>query len=181
MKVGRRSARGSRERRARPDVKGRETTIVYIIVYVIILCHIICFQYIILIPAREPRPFGRETTVRVSPAICRRRLRMLVPCWCQRERGRQNALICTLTVFKSSVWRNGPSPWEMWTFEGHVEVKISNGSGICDPQCVFLRIEIMRTDLRCPKLLQRSTHMTGAWQTPFDGRGGKTRVQTGRK
>ena len=26
--------------------------------------------------------------------------------------------------------RNGPSPWETWTFEGRLEVSISNGSGI---------------------------------------------------
>ena len=53
----------------------------------------------------------------------------------------------TRPVFKSSIWKNGPSPWESWTFEGHVEVKISNHrSEIWDPQSKVLRIEILRTD-----------------------------------
>ena len=33
-------------------------------------------------------------------------------------------------------------------FKGHVEVNISNGSGIRDPQSGSLRIEVMRTDRR---------------------------------
>ena len=49
-------------------------------------------------------------------------------------------------VFKSSIRRNGPRPWEIWTFRGHFEVRPSNGSGIWDPQFEFLRIELMKTD-----------------------------------
>jgi len=35
---------------------------------------------------------------------------------------------------------------EIWTFKGHVEVRISKGSGIWDPQFEIMRIEIMKTD-----------------------------------
>ena len=38
-----------------------------------------------------------------------------------------------------SFCRNGPSPWELCTFKGHLEVKISNGSGIWDPQFEILQ------------------------------------------
>ena len=31
---------------------------------------------------------------------------------------------------KSSIWKNGPSPWETGAFNGHSEVNVSNGSGI---------------------------------------------------
>ena len=37
-------------------------------------------------------------------------------------------------MFKGWIWRSGPSPWEVWTCKGQVEVSISNGSGIRDPQ-----------------------------------------------
>ena len=40
----------------------------------------------------------------------------------------------------------GPAPWRYRTFKGHVEVNISNGSGIGDPQIEMLQIEITRTD-----------------------------------
>ena len=33
-------------------------------------------------------------------------------------------------VFKSSIWKNGPSPREIRTLKGHFEVNISNASGI---------------------------------------------------
>ena len=33
-------------------------------------------------------------------------------------------------TLKSSTWKIGPRPWEIWTFKGYAEVKISNGSGI---------------------------------------------------
>ena len=38
----------------------------------------------------------------------------------------------------SSIWKNGPSPWEIRTFEGHLEAHISNGSGILDPSMLVL-------------------------------------------
>ena len=28
------------------------------------------------------------------------------------------------------IWKNGPGPWEIRTFRGHVEVNVGNGSGI---------------------------------------------------
>ena len=39
------------------------------------------------------------------------------------------------SVFRSSIWKNGP--------RGHVEVSISNGSGIRDPQMEYLQIETL--------------------------------------
>ena len=45
-------------------------------------------------------------------------------------------------AFKCSTWRNGPSPWEISTFKGHDEVKLSNGSGFRDPRFEILRIDI---------------------------------------
>ena len=48
-------------------------------------------------------------------------------------------------VFKSSIWRNGPSPWEIWTFGGHAEANTSNVCGFLDPQLVILRSESART------------------------------------
>ena len=50
------------------------------------------------------------------------------------------------SVFKGSIWKHGPSPWEIWTFKGHFDLSRGNGSGIWDPQFHILRIEIMRTD-----------------------------------
>ena len=55
-------------------------------------------------------------------------------------------LIVARPVFKGSIWKNGPSPWDILTFKGHFEGKISNGSGIRYPQFEIVRIEIMRTD-----------------------------------
>ena len=52
-------------------------------------------------------------------------------------------------AFKGSVWKNGPSPWEILTLKGGFEVTIINDSGIRDPQFGIVRIEIMRTDLSC--------------------------------
>ena len=49
-------------------------------------------------------------------------------------------------VFKSSIWKNGPCLWEIWTSKGHSEVNISSGSGIRDPRFEISWIEIMRTD-----------------------------------
>ena len=49
-------------------------------------------------------------------------------------------------VSESSVWRDGPRPWEMCTFEGHSEVKTRKGFGIWDPQLNISWIEITRTD-----------------------------------
>ena len=40
----------------------------------------------------------------------------------------------------------GPALGRIWTSKGHSHAKISNGSGIRDPQIEMLRIEIMRTD-----------------------------------
>ena len=55
-------------------------------------------------------------------------------------------------VFKSSIWKNGLSPWDIRAFKGHLEVTISEGSGIRDPQFEVLRIEIVRTDRRMTEL-----------------------------
>ena len=55
-------------------------------------------------------------------------------------------LLLIRPAFKSSIWKTGPSAWEIWTFKGHLEVGISNGSGIWDPHIDILQIEIMRTD-----------------------------------
>ena len=44
--------------------------------------------------------------------------------------------------FKKSTWTNWPSPREIWTFGGHLEVNTSNGSGIWDHQFRKLRIDI---------------------------------------
>ena len=33
-------------------------------------------------------------------------------------------------VFKGSIWKNVPRPWEIWTFKWHFEVNVGNGSGI---------------------------------------------------
>ena len=33
-------------------------------------------------------------------------------------------------VSEHPIWKNGPGPWEMGIAKGHVEVKMSNGSGI---------------------------------------------------
>ena len=46
--------------------------------------------------------------------------------------------------FSSSIWKNGPSPWDICTFKGHLDVNISRGSGISDTQFDILQIEIMR-------------------------------------
>ena len=43
-------------------------------------------------------------------------------------------------VFKGSIWKNGPSPWEIWILKGHFEVKISSGSRIW-PSNWILRID----------------------------------------
>ena len=45
-------------------------------------------------------------------------------------------------VFKSSIWKNGPIPWEVWTFRYQFEVQISNGSGIWDPQLEMYQFEL---------------------------------------
>ena len=38
-------------------------------------------------------------------------------------------MVIVIVVFKSSIWRNGPSPWEIWTLKGHFEVRVvGNGS-----------------------------------------------------
>ena len=50
--------------------------------------------------------------------------------------------------FKSSIWKNGSRLWEILTFKGHLQVKISNGSGIWDSHVEIVRVEIMRTDRR---------------------------------
>ena len=62
--------------------------------------------------------------------------------------GREDARVVLLTrpVFDSSIWKNGPSPWEIGTFKGQVEVKISNGSGIWDPRFEIVWTVIRRTD-----------------------------------
>ena len=52
----------------------------------------------------------------------------------ERERERYTYTHILRSVFKSSIWKNGPSPWEIWAFKRHVEASISNGSGIWDPQ-----------------------------------------------
>ena len=49
------------------------------------------------------------------------------------------------------IQRNGLRPWEVWTFKGHVEVKMSNGSGIWDPQFEALQFECMITDRKTNK------------------------------
>ena len=54
----------------------------------------------------------------------------------------------TQPVCKSLIWKNGPSPWEIQTFQGQVEVKIGNGSGIRDPQLEIMQVGIMRADRR---------------------------------
>ena len=45
-------------------------------------------------------------------------------------------------LFKSAIWKNGPSPWEIGTFKGYVGVKISIiGSWSRDPQFEILHIK----------------------------------------
>ena len=51
-------------------------------------------------------------------------------------------------VFKSSVCKDGPRPWETLTSKGHFEVKVSTGSGIRDPQSEISQIEVSRADCR---------------------------------
>ena len=41
---------------------------------------------------------------------------------------------------------SGPSPWGIWTFKGHVEVGMSNGSELWDLQFEISQIVSMRTD-----------------------------------
>ena len=43
---------------------------------------------------------------------------------------RRHADFHSTASFQSSIWKNGPSPWEIWTSKGHFEVKISNVSGL---------------------------------------------------
>ena len=57
-----------------------------------------------------------------------------------REVGLANLLPGLRPVFRSL--KSGPSPWEIWTVKGNFEVKLSNGSGIWDPQFEMLWIEI---------------------------------------
>ena len=43
----------------------------------------------------------------------------------------RNAVILQTDIrpgFKSSIWKNRPSPWEIWTFKWHFEVNRSDGS-----------------------------------------------------
>ena len=40
----------------------------------------------------------------------------------------------TLYLYNKSIWKNGPSPWEIWTFKGRFDVKLSNGPEIRDPK-----------------------------------------------
>ena len=47
------------------------------------------------------------------------------PCFATRRLGPR-------PVFNSSIWKNGPGPWEIRTFKGQFEVSISNGSGSSD-------------------------------------------------
>ena len=53
-------------------------------------------------------------------------------------------------VFKSSILKNGPRPWDIWAFKGYVEMNINNGSRVWDPQFEIVRIEFMRTDRSVP-------------------------------
>ena len=73
-------------------------------------------------------------------------------------------------VLKSSIWRSGPRPWEIWTFKGHFEVTISNGSGIWDPQIEIVWMEIMRTDrtVLCCSLLERAALCNSARRALHD-------------
>ena len=75
-------------------------------------------------------------------------------------------------VFKSWIWKNWPSPLDIWTFKGHIEVSISNGSGIRDPRFGVLRIEITRAD--------RTHHAAWGWQPhrPCRGAAGDTPTTT---
>ena len=73
-------------------------------------------------------------------------------------------------VFKSQILRNGPSPWEVRTFKGHLEVKLSKGSGNWDLQFEVLRIERVRTDRtstrgapRCVASRRATRHRTVLW------------------
>ena len=48
--------------------------------------------------------------------------------------------------FQSSIWKNGPSPSEIWAFKRHFGGTVIHGSGIWDPRSEISRIEITRTD-----------------------------------
>ena len=69
-------------------------------------------------------------------------------------------------VFKGSIWKKEPGPWEISTFKGHFEVKISDGSGIWDPRIEIVRIEIIRTD-RTPQMLTEVTAVRMPAKTMF--------------
>ena len=44
-------------------------------------------------------------------------------------------------VFISSIWKNGPSPWEIWASKGHAEVSTSKLSGMRD----YIHIHMLYT------------------------------------
>ena len=52
------------------------------------------------------------------------------------------------SVSKSSIWKNGFSPWDILSFQREFWIENKQNSGIRDPQFETLRIEIMRTDRR---------------------------------
>ena len=76
-------------------------------------------------------------------------------------------------VFKSSISKIGPSPWEIWTFKGQFEVKISNGSRIRDPQLDILEVEIKRTDRRWAS----NPRLGGLRVSQFQASGGTSTLQ----
>lgn len=54
--------------------------------------------------------------------------------------------------FQSSMWENGPSPWDMWTFKGHLELSISGGSGIFETlSSKFHKSKSWEPTVRCPE------------------------------
>ena len=66
---------------------------------------------------------------------------------------------------KTEFLKNGPSPWEIWTLKGHLEVNICGGSGIWDPQLEALQLEIMRTKPAEPRERQLTRHTTSKHAT----------------
>ena len=61
--------------------------------------------------------------------------------------------------------------WDIWTFEGHSELSVSNGYGVRDPQFETLQIEGMRTDCTAnPQTL--NLDLRGFESSRFSCRGG---------
>ena len=66
----------------------------------------------------------------------------------------------TASCKKLNLWRVGPARGRFETFKLHIQVNLSNGSGIWEPQLEIVWIEIMRTDrscvcLKCPRIVKR--------------------------